>query len=364
MKKVGILGVSGKIGWMAAKALEGKCRIRGGSRTYQEAYQDLREFEWQQTDLYDRESLESFCSGCDVLLNCTGPAGIVKDRVALVCGGRKIPYVDTSDVILTDSEIARLLPEDGVYVVGAGYVPGLGSLLVKWLTEQEFDQLNRVKCFQGGRQRFSEIAFTDIVLTALEGKGKGDSYYRKGRILKEHNPGAISKLLPGILKPIWMKAFLSQEMAAVSEHCQVGELHWMNMVSDQEFLDLVLSSVQLLMTEDRDQALPIIQDRARSYGAKDAGEEKEWSRLLLECRGLRKGERKECILSYAVDKEEEACGMVAALAVSHLLEQAAAPGIYRLYELVSSEEIGQMLQDPPWGTFLLEPEVGEKGREV
>ncbi len=364
MKKVGILGVSGKIGWMAAKALEGKCRILGGSRTYQDAFQKLREFEWQQTDLYDRESLESFCSACDLILNCTGPAGIVKDRVALVCGGLKIPYVDTADVILTDQETARALPEDGIYVVGAGYVPGLGSLLVKWLADQEFDQLNRVKCFQGGRQSFSEIAFTDIVLTALEGKGKGDSYYRKGRILKEGNPGAITKTLPGIPDPVWMKAFLSPEMAAVSEHCQVRELHWMNMVSDPEFMDLVLWSVQLLMTEDRDQALPTIQDRARSYGAKAPGEEKEWSRLLLECRGIHKGVRKECSLSYAVNREEEACGMVAALAVSHLLDQPVDPGIYRLYEVVSSEEIGQMLQAPQRGTFLLKTEMGEKGNEV
>ena len=363
MKTVGILGAGGKIGFMAAKALEGKCAIRGGSRTYKDCYEEIRGFEWQQTDLYDRDNLEKFCTGCDVVLNCTGPAGVVKERVAVVCGNMKIPYVDTSDVIITDTDARMALPRESVYVVGAGYVPGLGGLLVKWMAEKEFDQLNRVKCFQEGRQKFSEIAFTDIVLSALSGSGKGDSYYRKGRILREHSLGAISKVMPGAKDPVWMKSFLSDEMADVSEKYHVGELHWMNTVSDKEMMDLVMSSVQLLVTEEREEALKTIQQRAKIYGEKEQDDEKEWSQIVMECRGIREGVQKECTLSYEVDREEEACGMVAALAVLHLLEYAVVPGIYRIYDLVSSDEIDRLIQKPEKGTFLIKTADGGKGKE-
>lgn len=172
MKKVGIIGASGKIGLMSAKALEGSCCIKGGSRNYSDSFKGIENFEWQQVDIYDDDSLDKFCDGCDIILNCTGPAGIVKERVAVAAGKMGIPYVDTADVILVDKSIRDALPQNSVYVAGAGYVPGLGGLLIKYISEKLFDRVDKVKCYQVGKQCFSSIAFTDIVLTSFCGTVK------------------------------------------------------------------------------------------------------------------------------------------------------------------------------------------------
>lgn len=357
MKKVGILGASGKIGFMAAKALEGSCHIKGGSRNYKECFKEIEGFEWKEVDIYDSASLSNFCEDCEIILNCTGPAGVVKERVAVTAGELGITYVDTSDNILVDEEFNKALPPDSAYVGGAGYVPGLGGLLIKWISKQLFDRFDLAKCFQGGKQRFSTTALTDIVLGSLSGNGKGDSYYRNGRILKEHNLGAVKKFIPGSEQEVLMKAFLNDEMMDAARKNKVKELHWMNTVSDEKMADLVMECVQILLASDREQALSIIQEKAGEYVEQDKTEQKEWSAVVMECRGKKDDITKEYILSYEVEKEEEVCGMIAALVVKHLLNNKTENGIYWAHDIVSTDEIDQLIKNPLRGRFSLKEET-------
>lgn len=183
MKKIGILGASGTIGYLVCKLLQERYEIIGGCRKNNENFKNLKNFTWQKADLYDNESIKEFCRKSDVVVNCAGPAGSIKDRVALVAQKEKKPYIDASDFIIVEEECIGRISEESVCVVGAGYVPGLGGMLVKWAFKTLFDKLDKVVCYQGGKQHFSVNAFTDIILGAVSGVGHGDSYYRNGRIL-------------------------------------------------------------------------------------------------------------------------------------------------------------------------------------
>jgi len=354
MKKVGILGASGKIGLLLAKALHNSCMIIGGSRNYNNSFDEIQNFKWQQVDLYNEDSLYKFCKDCDLVINCAGPAGLVKERVAIVSGNLNIPYIDLSDVLLVDDSINKDLIPEGVYIGGAGYVPGLGGLLIKWISNNLFDKLDRVKCFQGGRQRFSKIAFMDIVLSSFNGKGKGDSYYRNGRILKEHTLGTIKRRISVLQEEFLMKSYLSDEMIDAAEKFNVGQLHWFNNVSDEKLKDLVMQSVQLLVTNEKDKALDEIKKKADEYDRQSNKDEKEWSVIVMECRGIKDGLRKEYEISYRVDKEEEACAMIAFLVAKNLLANKLENGMYWPHDIISNDEIEEMIQKNMYGHFTIE----------
>lgn len=354
MKRVGILGASGKIGFMVCEILQHQYEIKGGCRNYRSIFDELENFKWEEVDLYSSESLKMFCTGCDVILNCAGPAGTIKEKIAVVAGNLGIPYVDTADIILTDNEARTALPEGGIYVGGAGYVPGLGGLILKYIAACEYEQLDRVKCYQGGKQHFSEIAFTDIILGALSGSGKGDVYYRNGRILTERNTNGFKAKFPGCTEEVFTKSFLSEEMLDAAKRFGVRELHWMNMVSDEKMMSLIMDSFQIVMTKERQNALDEIKERVREYIAQDDQTIKEWSALVMECRGKEAQMRKEIKVSFEVKKEEQACGMVAALTVKHLLENSVNEGMYWAHEIVSTDEIREMIKHPHNGVFTIE----------
>lgn len=99
MKKIGILGASGTIGYLVCKLLQERYEIIGGCRKNNENFKNLKNFTWQKADLYDNESIKEFCRKSDVVVNCAGPAGSIKDRVALVAQKEKKPYIDASDFI-------------------------------------------------------------------------------------------------------------------------------------------------------------------------------------------------------------------------------------------------------------------------
>ena len=93
MKKIGVLGASGTVGFLVCELLQERYEIIGGCRRKNKKFETLKHFVWQEVDLYDEESLESFCQKCEVVVNCAGPAGSIKDRVALSANHILMPLI-------------------------------------------------------------------------------------------------------------------------------------------------------------------------------------------------------------------------------------------------------------------------------
>ena len=166
-------------------------------------------------------------------------------------------------------------------------------------------------CYQGGKQHFSVNAFTDIILGAVSGVGHGDSYYRNGRILKENNMNHTQTTFPGMDTPVYMKSYLSEEMIKAAKECEVKELHWMNSVSDEKMMSMIMDAFQLIITNERENAIEKIRKMAEEYIASEDDGERNGI-LLLWNAGAKKGmgSVREYTITFTVDKEERqvACG--------------------------------------------------------
>ena len=357
MKKIGVLGASGTVGFLVCELLQERYEIIGGCRRKNKKFETLKHFVWQEVDLYDEERLESFCQKCEVVVNCAGPAGSIKDRVALSAQKSGKPYIDASDFMIVEEECVSRISKECACVAGAGYVPGLGGILVKWASQTLFDKLDKVVCYQGGKQHFSVIAFTDIILGAVSGVGYGDSYYRNGRILKENHIGGTQTAFPGVDTPVYMKSYLSEEMIKAAKACGIKELHWMNSVSDERMMRMIMDAFQLIMTQERDTAIEKIREMAAAYIASEDPDEKEWSSVIMECRGKKDGERREYTITFTVDKEEEASSLVAAAVVDAVIKHNPGGGLYWAFEVMDVEDITNMLHAMKPERFRVEEKV-------
>lgn len=354
MKIVGIIGASGKIGYSVCERLQGRCMIRGGSRHYSDKYDSIEAFEWKQVDMKDSENLYSFCQGCDIIMNCSGPAASIREKIAVQAFRAGAVYVDTSDVILSENEVRRKLPDGGVYVGGAGYVPGLGGLITKLASEEMFDSLKKMNCFQGGKQNFSAIAFTDIILGAISKSGYPDSFFMRGAVEKERDKGSgIKEKIPGRDEEVYVKPYLSSEMFQAAKRYHIRELHWKNMVTEESMMELIMNSFELIMTEERETAI----EKITALCEKHIEEEetgREWSVMIMDCRGKKDKAEKEMRLTYKIEKEEYACGLVGARVIESLLERTPGPGTYWPFDVVSTGEILHMFDTDESGEFKAE----------
>ena len=344
MKTIGIIGASGKIGFLVCKWLEGSVRIRGGCRSFKDKFNELKDFEWVKTDIYDSKSLEEFSTGCDAILNCTGPAAVIKESIALTAQNLNIPYIDTSDIILVDKDARKKLTGENICVGGAGYVPGLGGLLLKWASNRLYDNISKAVCFQGGIQSFSAIAFTDIILGAVSGVGYSDSYYRGGRILKENNTKGTMTVFPGTDEAVFTKSYLSEEMIKAAEALGVKEVHWSNMVNDEKMMKLIMDSFQIIMTEERSSEIEKKSKLSSSYMAYMNRDLKKWSSLIIELRGKKDNKRKEYLLEFNVEDEETACSLVAAMICRRVLKRDFDKNVYWAFEIMDANDIDELLK--------------------
>ena len=181
---------------------------------------------------------------------------------------------------------------------------------MKWEFKTLFDKLVKVFCYQGGKQHFSVNAFTDIILGAVSGVGHGDSYYRNGRILKENNMNHTQTTFPGMDTPVYMKSYLSAEMIKAAKECEVKELHWMNSVSDEKMMSMIMDAFKLIITMERGKAMKKIRKREEEYMASEDEVEKKCSSVIMECGGKKDGRRKEYPFIFTENKEKEEGGLV------------------------------------------------------
>mgnify|MGYP000046107935 CR=1 FL=1 len=123
MKKIGILGASGTIGYLVCKLLQERYEIIGGCRKNNENFKKFKKLYMAEADLYDNESIKEFCRKSDVVVNCAGRREALRTGWRWLHQKEKKPYIDASDFIIVEEECIGRISEESVCVAGAGYVP-------------------------------------------------------------------------------------------------------------------------------------------------------------------------------------------------------------------------------------------------
>ncbi|OMI35638.1 NAD-dependent epimerase/dehydratase [Streptomyces sparsogenes DSM 40356] len=183
---IGVLGASGAVGRAAVRELRalGHTGLRLGGRTAsalcavaEENAVGHDETVWADADATD--GLRAFTEDCDIVLNCVGPTYRLRATVASAALAAGAHCVDVAgddpaaEDLLKGGDPAR---DDRTVVLSAGALPGLSSLLPRWLAGQGLDGATALTAHCGGLETCSPTVAHDLMLSLSSGGADGAAY--------------------------------------------------------------------------------------------------------------------------------------------------------------------------------------------
>ncbi|MFC7824379.1 saccharopine dehydrogenase NADP-binding domain-containing protein [Streptomyces sp. NPDC057375] len=183
---IGVLGASGAVGRAAVRELRalGHTGLRLGGRTASAlsavaAEDPAGHDETVRADATAADGLRAFTDGCDIVLNCVGPTYRLRATVASAALAAGAHCVDVAG----DDPAAEDLVEGGdpardgrTVVLSAGALPGLSSLLPRWLAGQGLDSAATLTAHCGGLETCSPTVAHDLMLSLGSGGADGAAY--------------------------------------------------------------------------------------------------------------------------------------------------------------------------------------------
>ncbi|AGP53602.1 saccharopine dehydrogenase NADP-binding domain-containing protein [Streptomyces rapamycinicus] len=235
---IGILGAYGEVGTVAARRLaaEGRFRLRLGGRDPESARGLAAELgpvaRATAVDARDERSLAAFAAGCRAVLNCSGPAYLLLDRVRRAAFAQGADYVD-----VMDDGTAPAPAGSRTAVLSAGLVPGLSGLLPGLLA----GSMARPLRFTGAYAGLGALTHTgalDYLLSLDRGYGVPMGLWR-GRVV----PGALGTdedfRIPGLPRPLTAVPFLTSEVAERAGALGLEETRWYNAFDGRALLEVL-----------------------------------------------------------------------------------------------------------------------------
>ncbi|MFJ3937492.1 saccharopine dehydrogenase NADP-binding domain-containing protein [Streptomyces parvus] len=241
---IGVLGASGAVGRAAVRELRalGHTGLRLGGRTAsalcavaEENPGGHDETVW--ADATAPNGLRTFMEGCDIVLNCVGPTYRLRATVALAALDAGADCVDVAG----DDPAAEDLLKDGdpdrdgrTVVLSAGALPGLSSLLPRWLAAQGLDGAGELTAYCGGLESCSPTVAHDLMLSLTSGGADGAAYgealaaIRGGRRVSRAlrtDEDTVHAAFPG---RVAVQPYLSGESERLATVLGLDRLDWYN----------------------------------------------------------------------------------------------------------------------------------------
>jgi hypothetical protein len=223
---VGVVGAAGGAGRAAVRRLAaaGVGPLRLGGRRVDPLHRLVAaelggEGEAVQVDAACAESLDEFCAGCCIVVDCAGPSRDLGDAVV------RAAWRAGADAVTAGDPAVQGGPADRTAVVAAGLMPGLSGLLPRCLAAR-FDRPARLTGYAGGLGRLTPAAAADYAAGAAGGSGEPLAAWRQGRRVSR----ALSPLrdveLPPFPGRVTAQPFLSAELECVARSLGLAEASW------------------------------------------------------------------------------------------------------------------------------------------
>lgn len=241
---IGVLGASGAVGRAAVRELRDlghTSTVLGGRRL--KALREIAEHDLAggadvvRADMADPASLADFAARCDLVLNCAGPTYRFKDTVAAAALDAGIHCVDVAG----DDPAAEALLSRGdataggrSVVLSAGTLPGLSSILPRWLARRELETVNALTAYCGGLEPCSPTVAEDMMLSLTTGGADGAAYgepsaaWRAGRKQSGALRPAEDTRPPGFPGRAAVQPFLSAEIERLAADLALDRADWFN----------------------------------------------------------------------------------------------------------------------------------------
>jgi len=189
-KVIGVIGGYGMVGREVVKYLlkrtshdiliGGRVGHKGG------AFPEDR-VSYQAVDVFKPFSLGSFCRSCMLVINCAGPAAVVREKVALAALRHRTHYVDPGGYNPAHYILNRCrdeLQEKGIaMVLATGILPGLSEVFPIHEARRGFDSVHSMELAYIGRDQWSHNSAYDIAWGVGNiGKGEAPIFYEQGEV--------------------------------------------------------------------------------------------------------------------------------------------------------------------------------------
>lgn len=337
-KLIGIVGSSGLIGTEAVRyLLDRGYTVRGGQRRAESPFEAEKNFERRQLDLYSKRQLDDFCKDCDAVLNCAGPSYKIKDLIAQSASAAGAVYIDMSDILITESSLRKKLDNEGVYIVGTGYVPGISGILLNTVIS-EFDPVRKIQCLQAGRQYYTRTAFYDILLSSVSNAGYPDSCLIGNEPVRIKDISHDRLYVPSLAESVYTKPYIPAEIIDLSrQNNSVGEIYWYNGLTDKRMMDMIMQSYREVAFSDSYENAMKLYDELFSNMEK----QENWSEFLVEAEGQKDGKYKRTRYILNISDSNIVCGITAAQTVVRALENSLSAGVYWAKDVVRYSSLAE-----------------------
>ncbi|MEU1213311.1 saccharopine dehydrogenase NADP-binding domain-containing protein [Streptomyces sp. NPDC005791] len=237
---IGVLGGYGAVGAAAARALaaEGEFRLRIGGRDPEAAARCAAALggpaDARAVDARSERSLERFAHGCDVVLNCAGPAYELAGRPRRAAAAAGADYVDVMDGCGPGPAPAG----ERTSVLSAGLSPGLSGLLPRILVDERVPPgTARFTGYYVSLGAFTRTAAMDYLLSLDRGYGTPRAQWRDGHVVHGVLRGEQERVVAGVTHPVTVHPFLTQELVSQARVLALAEARWYNAFDGRHLLD-------------------------------------------------------------------------------------------------------------------------------
>lgn len=324
---IGILGYNGLIGQSVVHYLSGKYSIRCGSRSISKNIINS-DIEYIQVNAEDDNSLENFCRGCKVVVNCIGPSYFFSKRIIEIIKSMGISYVDAFGVNLFDLQDQISIP----VIIGAGSIPGLSGILPVWAKQNE--EYETIKIFAGGKEKLTLTACEDLLMSILNKFGKADMYYYDNTIKREQESIELPEVFLDNAK---LCPYLTEELIQSASYCGIKELHWFNVQYYPEYNEIMSRAILKLVRDKSPSNLRKVAKEVISNLSEGNLENDFTYRIVVET-GTMVGLQKNI---YAWESEDSYCinGFIAASCAEILYSKHYENGIYWPFQILNCQSV-------------------------
>lgn len=323
-----MIGCGGRIGPAVCSYLaEFGYEVQGGQRREPDYSLYPENFSWKHLDVNNALELDGFCEGCDLIINCSGPAYILLEKVALAAAKAGALYVDVSDALAFDGEVLSRLDGKGTFYLASGFYPGVTGVMLKKVINS-FEIINSICGYSGGAELYSLIGCLDIIMSGTSPNCLNGYYLKNGEPVKFRTSMeyAENKLFKG---KVFLKPFLSNELYSLVKRNSlknIGEFRWYDISSDNVIGLMAMKYYQLHKKLD-------LNDLYREMDAylgkiEKKTEEDEWAVLYITAEGISGGESRTVNIRIDLNSTSDITAYSVASSAAVILERNDPKGIY------------------------------------
>lgn len=184
-----------------------------------------------QVDVFNEEELANFCKKCFMVINCAGPANLIRELVAMAALKNECHYVDPGGY----TPLFKLLSEKKeeidtkklTFLLAIGILPGLSEIFPIYIANKEFDVVNTFEYTSIGRDKWTFPSAYDIAWGVGNiGKGEDPVYYENGKRIAAKLLSSGKKIdLPKPIGTYTVFPLIRMDLQKYIEKSNISEAH-------------------------------------------------------------------------------------------------------------------------------------------